>query len=77
MLKSNMALKLDENGNILYGSVDHELDIEVPMNFFSEFRSDYWVFNGTELELVPKAKSLQDKAIAAEQAAAEASESEA
>mgnify|MGYP003639726460 CR=1 FL=1 len=77
MLKSNMALKLDENGKILYGSVDQELDINVDLNFFAEFRADYWVFNGTELELVPDAEALQEAAVAAEKAELESRESEA
>ena len=77
MTNSNIYLKLDDDGKILHGSFTEQLDFEVPYNFFCDFTSDYWVFNGTELELVPNAEALQEAAVAAEKAELESRESEA
>ena len=70
----NLQLKINEDGSVAYASREQRLDIEVPANFFSEFISDYWVYNGTELELIPDAEELRDAAIAAELAEKEAAE---
>tara|TARA_R110002167_G_scaffold349006_1_gene560745 strand:+ start:446 stop:679 length:234 start_codon:yes stop_codon:yes gene_type:complete len=77
MTNSNLYLKFDDDGKILYGSFTEQLDFEVHSKFFSEFISDYWVFNGTDLELVPDAEALRDAALAAEKAELEAREAEA
>lgn len=65
-LSYNLSVRLNEDGSVAEVSRQKKFDLEVYPNFFSEFNSDYWVYNGTELVLIDNAEAIRDAALAAE-----------
>lgn len=56
-----LYVKVNEDGSIDYTSRQEKLDVAVEEDFFSEYSSDYWLYNfeTKELELIPNAAELK------------------